>query len=112
MIAGGAWVGKPRKAACIHPRRPHRPCRGELVQIDGSPHDWFEKRVPRCTLLVFIDDATSALLALRFAPAETTQAYMETLREYLSNHGRPVLAKPPERVMSYFQDPRVQYAAG
>jgi len=90
MMADGVWVGKPRKAVCIHPRRPRRPCRGELVQIDGSPHDWFEGRAPRCTLLVFIDDATSALLALRFAPAETTQAYMETLREYLSNHGRPV----------------------
>jgi hypothetical protein len=36
---------------------------GELIQIDGSPHDWFENRGPRCTLIVFIDDATSALMA-------------------------------------------------
>jgi len=90
MIADGLWVGKSRKAAKVHPRRPRRPCRGELVQIDGSPHDWFEGRAPRCTLMVFIDDATSALLALRFAPAETTQAYMETLHGYLATHGRPV----------------------
>ena len=50
----------------------------------------FEGRGPRCTLIVFIDDATSELMALRFAPAETTQAYMETLRAYLAQHGRAV----------------------
>ncbi len=67
-----------------------RPSYGELIQIDGSPHDWFENRGPRCTLIVFIDDATSALMALRFVPAETTRAYMETLRGYLNDHGVPL----------------------
>ncbi len=90
MIADGLWKPRVRRQARIHQRRPRRPCRGELVQIDGSPHDWFENRGPRCTLIVFIDDATSELLALHFAPAETTQAYMETLDEYLHRHGRPV----------------------
>ncbi len=90
MIAEELWKPKARKPARVHQRRPRRPCRGELVQIDGSPHDWFEARGPRCTLIVFIDDATSALLALRFVPAETTQAYMETLDGYLHQHGRPV----------------------
>lgn len=90
MIAEGLWKAKRRKPARIHQRRPRRPCRGELVQIDGSPHDWFEGRGPRCTLIVFIDDATGQLLALRFAPAETTSAYMRVLRDYLSEHGRPV----------------------
>lgn len=90
MIAEELWVTKRRKAARIHQRRPRRPCRGELVQIDGSPHDWFEGRAPRCTLIVFIDDATGELLALRFVPSETTQAYMETLQTYLTTHGRPV----------------------
>ena len=66
------------------------PAGGELVQIDGSPHDWLENRGPRCTLIVFIDDATGALLGLRLAPSESTQAYMETLREVLQQHGRPV----------------------
>ncbi|MBU2754281.1 helix-turn-helix domain containing protein, partial [Acidithiobacillus sp. CV18-3] len=79
MMTEGVWKPKTRKSAQIHQRRPRRPCRGELVQIDGSPHDWFEGRGPRRTLIVFIDDATSELLALRFAPAETTQAYLETL---------------------------------
>lgn len=90
MIADGLWQAKRRKSARIHPRRPRRSCLGELVQIDGSPHDWLEDRGPRCTLIVFIDDASSRLLALRFAPTETTQAYMETLRDYLAQHGRPV----------------------
>lgn len=90
MIAEGLWRARARRKASIHQRRPRRPCLGELVQIDGSPHDWFEGRASWCTLLVFIDDATGRLMALRFAPAETTQAYMETLREYLDTHGRPV----------------------
>ena len=68
--------------------RQRRPRYGELVQIDGSPHAWFEDRGPRCTLIVFIDDATSRLMALRFVPAETTRAYLETLRNYILNHGR------------------------
>lgn len=90
MTADGLWQPKGRKRARIHQRRARRPCLGELVQVDGSPHDWFEGRGARCTLIVFIDDATSQLLALRFAPAETTQAYMETLGHYLGEHGRPV----------------------
>jgi hypothetical protein len=90
MIADGLWQPKRRRQARIHQRRPRRPCLGELVQIDGSPHDWFEDRGPWCTLIVFIDDATSRLLALRFVPAETTQAYMETLSHCLDQHGRPV----------------------
>jgi len=90
MIADGLWESRPPRQARIHPSRPRRPAVGELVQIDGSPHDWFEGRGPRCTLIVFIDDASGALLALRFAPAETTEAYMATLREYLATHGRPV----------------------
>jgi len=90
MIAEQLWQPRQRRQARIHQRRPRRPCRGELVQIDGSPHDWFEGRGPHCSLIVFIDDATSALLALRFAPAETTRAYMDTLLDYLPLHGRPV----------------------
>ena len=90
MMADGPWKPKRRRQARIHQRRPRRPCRGELIQIDGSPHDGFEGRAPRCTLIVFIDDATSELMALRFFPAETTQAYMETLEGYLQQHGRPV----------------------
>ncbi|APY60989.1 ISNCY family transposase [Salmonella enterica] len=90
MIAENLWREKRRKTARIHQRRQRRPCYGELIQIDGSPHHWFEDRGPRCTLIVFIDDATSALMGLRFAPAETTQAYMETLGKYVTQHGIPL----------------------
>lgn len=90
MIAEGYWQPKVRRKAAIHQSRPRRACLGELIQIDGSPHVWFEGRAPECTLIVFIDDATGRLMALRFAPAETTQAYMETLQHYCQQHGRPV----------------------
>lgn len=90
MIADGLWRTRASKAPRPFQIRQRRPCRGELVQIDGSPHDWFEGRGPRCTLLVFIDDASGALLALHFTPTETTRAYMTVLRTYLATHGRPV----------------------
>ena len=90
MIAAGYW--KPRKGAtiCVHPMRERRARLGELVQIDGSPHDWFEGRADRCTLLVFIDDATGKLLQLRFAPTETTLGYMHALHDHIVAHGLPV----------------------
>lgn len=90
MIAEGVWKAKSRRRARIHQRRVRRACFGELVQLDGSPHAWFEGRGARCTLIVFIDDATSRLLYLRFVEAETTQAYMEALGVYLGRYGRPV----------------------
>lgn len=61
-----------------------------MARIDGSPHDWFEGRAPTCPSIVFIDDATREPMALYFAPAETTQAYMTVLRGYLARFGRPV----------------------
>ncbi len=90
MIAAGHWKPKKGAAICVHPMRERRARLGELVQIDGSPHDWFEGRAARCTLLVFIDDATSRLLQLRFAPTETTLGYMHTLHDHIVAHGLPV----------------------
>ena len=58
MMAEGLWRSKARRAVRVHPRRPRRACVGDLVQIDGSPHDWFEGRGPLCTLIVYVDDAT------------------------------------------------------
>ncbi len=90
MAEAGLWRSKKRRGMRVHHSRPRRQAVGELVQIDGSPHRWFEERGPSCTLIVFIDDATSRLMALRFVEAETTQAYMRTLRGYLDQYGRPV----------------------
>ena len=79
-----------RRSARVHSPRERRPRFGELIQIDGSPHDWFEGRGPRCTLIVFIDDATSRLTALQFAPMETTKAYLSALRAHVLAHGVPL----------------------
>lgn len=90
MQIEGVWEGKKRKPLKLFQTRQRRPQFGELLQIDGSPHDWLEGKAAPCTLLVFVDDATSKLLYLQFVPAETTLAYMQGLRTYLKHHGRPV----------------------
>lgn len=75
MIGAGYWHPKKGGTICAHPMRERRARFGELIQIDGNPHDWFEGRGEYCTLLVFIDDATGRLTQLRFAPTETTLGY-------------------------------------
>jgi transposase len=89
MLRAGLWKARRGAGARIHAMRERRARRGELIQIDGSPHDWFEGRAPRCCLLVFIDDATSELTALRFVDAETTLGYMGLLEEHVLTHGLP-----------------------
>ena len=75
MIAEGMWKPKRAKKPSAHQMRERRACFGELVQIDGSDHAWFEEREPKCTLLVYIDDATGQLVELWFVPDETFFAY-------------------------------------
>ena len=90
MIKAGYWQPKQGGTVCAHPIRERRARFGELIQIDGSPHDWFEGRGDYCTLLVFIDDATGQLTQLRFAPTETTLGYMHVLHDHILAHGVPV----------------------
>jgi transposase len=90
QIAMGLWRPKKRRQKRVFQLRERRPRFGELIQIDGSPHAWLEDRGPRCTLIVFIDDATSRLTALHFAPSETTRAYLTALRSHVLAHGRPL----------------------
>src|ERR1019366_4585953 len=59
MIAAGSWLAPSERRTSPPPPRYRRPCVGELVQIDGCDHEWFEARAPRCVLLVYVDDATS-----------------------------------------------------
>jgi hypothetical protein len=61
-----------------------------LIQIDGSDHRCFEQRGEPCTLLVFIDDATSKLMQLRFVPSESTDSYFSALQGDWNDHGCPV----------------------
>jgi hypothetical protein len=90
MIAERIWRPKRAKQPQTHPMRERRACFGELVQIDGSDHDWFEGRAPRCTLLVYIDDATGQLGELWFVPEETFFAYCEASQHYFERYGKPV----------------------
>jgi hypothetical protein len=63
MMSDGLWLGKVSKSSPLHQSRQRRPCFGELVQIDGSHRNWFEGRRAKCSLLVFIDDATSHIVS-------------------------------------------------
>ncbi len=56
---------------------------GELLQGDGSRHAWFEDRGPECTMVVFVDDATSQITVAKFVSAETTESYQQILEEHL-----------------------------
>lgn len=90
MIEEGLWKPRRKKKPEVHPMRERRACFGELVQIDGSDHAWFEARGERCTLLVFIDDATGRLVELRFVVDETFFAYCEAARHYFEREGKPL----------------------
>lgn len=91
MIEEDLW--KPRKAKKVetHQLRERRACFGELIQIDGSPHDWFEGRAPACVLLVFIDDATGKLLQLLFVECESFFSYCQAAEGYFRQYGKPVV---------------------
>ena len=89
MVQEQLWKPKRRRLKRVHSPRQRRACRGELVQIDGSHHDWFEQRAPKCCLIAFIDDATGQVLAARFFETETTQGYMAVLHAHASTHGLP-----------------------
>ena len=89
MIANEVWLEKNKKSPVIHQQRQRRARWGELLQIDGSPHNWFEDRRGRCTLIVFIDDATGQIYC-KFVEVETTEAYMQTAWEYINKFGKPL----------------------
>lgn len=90
LITEGLWQPRRARRPVIHQLRERRARLGELVQIDGSPHDWFEGRAEKCTLLVFVDDATSRLMHLQFVEAETTFNYFAAVRAHLTTFGKPL----------------------
>lgn len=89
LIEEGLWKPKKRKEKKVHVRRTRRSRVGDLIQIDGSYHAWFEERGDKCCLLVFIDDATSKIMYCKFCQAETTYDYMEGIKTYIETHGKP-----------------------
>jgi len=89
MIAAGLWRPRHRKAP-HRAWRPRRACVGELIQLDGSDHAWFEARGPRCVLLSYVDDATSRTLYGEFVTVEDTVTLLRTTQTYLQREGRPI----------------------
>ena len=90
MIEEDLWKPHKLKKIVAHQLRERRTCFGELVQIDGSPHDWFEGRADACVLLVFIDDATGKLVQLQFVDSESFFSYSQAAEGYFKRCGKPV----------------------
>lgn len=90
MIEAEIWIPRAHRLKRAYQPRNRRECYGKLIQIDGSPHDWFEGRAKKCTLLVFIDDATGRLMECQFVQSESTFTYFDSTKRYLKNHGKPV----------------------
>ncbi len=90
QMAAGLWIPRKLRPPKVQQPRTRRACVGELIQIDGCEHAWFEDRAPACTALVFVDDATSRLMWVKFTGAESTFGYFEAMREYLGRYGKPL----------------------
>src|ERR1700722_8260345 len=90
QIEAGLWIPRKLRPPKVQQPRTRRACVGELIQIDGCEHAWFEDRAPCCTALVFVDDATSRLMWVQFTSTESTFTYFEAMREYLARYGKPL----------------------
>jgi len=88
MTRSGLWSPKKKRRGAVQQPRPRRESFGELIQIDGSDHEWFETRGERCWLLVFIDDATGRLTQLHFTKSENTFSYFDALEGHIKEHGK------------------------
>jgi transposase len=91
-ILRAAGQGSPRKRrAPVHrQRRTPRAREGEMLLLDGSPHDWLEGRGPRMTLLAFQDDANSRILDAEFFLTETAAGYLLLLERIIRKYGVPL----------------------
>jgi hypothetical protein len=98
MIEAGLWLDCKQRLKRVHQPRHRRECAGELVQIEGCEHWWFEERGPQCTLLVFVDDATGRLMHLQLSrasrplpifrrPAPTWRCGASRVAFYSDKHG-------------------------
>jgi transposase len=90
LSEAGIWLPRAARTLHVHQPRHRRQCLGELVQIDGCDHEWFEARADRCTALVYVDDATGRLMELRFVVSESAFDYFAATESYLGHHGKPV----------------------
>lgn len=112
MIAEGLWKQRRKRKLQVFQMRERRPCFGELIQIDGSDYDWFEGRSPRCTLLVFVDDATGKLVEMRFVSHETFFGYCEAARSYFERYGKPGAFYSDKHGIFHLNNPKVSPGDG
>ena len=112
MMAEGLWKQRRKRKPRVFQMRERRACFGELVQIDGSDYDWFEGRSPRCTLLVFVDDATGKLVELWFVPHESFFGYCEAARHYFKRYGKPVAFYSDKHGIFHLNTPKVSPGDG
>lgn len=98
LLQAGLWPAR-RKRAGHRSWRERRAHFGELVQLDGSHHEWFEKRAGRCCLMNMVDDATSRSLP-RFSEEETIFSAMALLWKWVDCYGIP-------RALYYRQEERL-----
>jgi len=88
LIKGGLWQGKKRQAPKERSRRERKGNLGQMVQMDGSHHDWLEARGPKLVLMGYIDDATNRFYG-RFYDYEGTMPAMGSLKGYIKRYGLP-----------------------
>lgn len=90
MSDEGLWSRARKRKLSQHQRRERRDHFGELVQLDGSFHDWFEGRggIRAGCLMTMVDDATGRTL-LSMGKEETTWAAANVLKAWISEHGVP-----------------------
>ena len=91
MIEKELWSSKRIKKKRVFQYRDRRSRKGEMMQMDGSPHDWFEGRAAICSLIYTVDDAIGEIMVARFEPTETMWGYFELMKDHLTIHGRPIV---------------------
>jgi hypothetical protein len=117
MLAEGLW-NKARQRKQHRKRRARRAHFGELVQMDGSFHDWYQGRAPRACLMNMVDDATSTVEA-RMGDEETIWAVVQVLRQWIGKYGVPLalytdwknvyVREPTEKEQLHGKEPVTQF---
>ncbi len=109
MIKAGIWITNRATRKRLHQPRKRMPTYGDLVQVDGSDHEWFEGRGPRCTAMVMVDDATGRLQILQFARREDRGAYFQATHSYVATYGRPVRIQTDKHSAVWSADGPTEY---
>lgn len=108
MVEEGLWVPDRAARRLLHQPRKRMQRPGELVQIDGSDHEWFEGRAERCTAMVFVDDATGRAQVTMF-PSESGHAYFASTYQYIEENGRPLRFYTDKHSAVYVKDGRTAW---